>query len=72
MCNFKVSEQELVLMHFALKHRKIIEFVPQEVAEIFYPPNEKKSTENNDLAVFHYVGEHKVSQYSILPKQCNF
>ena len=48
-------------MHLALKHQKIIEFVPQEVSELFYPvgtttateDSRKNSTDNNELAVVH-------------------
>ena len=77
-CNYKSTEQH-VLMHLALKHQKIIEFVPQEVSELFYPngsttttaTSRKNSTENNELAVVDGVGVNTVSKY-FPPKKCNF
>ena len=56
------SSEQHVLMHLALKHQKIIEFVPQEVSELFYPigatttateDSQKNSTDKNELAVVH-------------------
>ena len=42
-CKYKSSVAEHVLMHFALKHKYLREFVPPDVAELLYDSSKKDS-----------------------------
>ena len=46
-CNYKSSTGEHVLMHLALKHQKLSEFVPPEVAAVLY--NSKRGRSSKSL-----------------------
>ena len=46
-CDYKSNIGEHILMHLALKHQKIIEFVPKDVAEkIYFKKSVNKSNQN--------------------------
>ena len=65
-CTYKSIQPEHILMHLALKHQKIAEFVPKEVIHMIY---KDKSIKVLKMIKIHFSLEEKTETFSLKCKK---